>query len=131
MTQGAMDCMTVTRDRTLGRILKLRRLDLERLQARMGEADARDGAARQARAGVALRADQLARPGPCPAPALLFYGLEALAAEAEGLAAASDDAQADRASAEAEARHVRAECEGLEAFLGRQAELRRRARRWR
>ena len=41
MTQGAMDCMTVTRDRTLGRILKLRRLDLERLQARMGEAEDR------------------------------------------------------------------------------------------
>lgn len=123
--------MTKARDRTLARILKLRRLDLERLQARMGEADARAHAALEARAAVAAEADELPRPGTCASPPLLFASLDALVAAGERLASEAALAGVDRATAEEEARQVRAECEGLETFLERQAETRRRASRWR
>jgi hypothetical protein len=123
--------MTTARDRTLARVLKLRRLDLERLQGRMGEADARARVAIVARAAVATQADELPRPGACPSPPLLFARLDALATEGERLAADAEQAAGDRALAEDEARLVRAECEGLETFLERQAQLRRRASRWR
>lgn len=123
--------MPTARDRTLARILKLRRLDLEGLQGRMGEADARARAAVAARAAVSAQADDLPRPGTCTSPPLLFARLEALAAEGERLAVDAEQAAADRARAEDEARLVRAECEGLETFLERQSQLRRRASRWR
>jgi len=57
--------------------------------------------------------------------------VDALAADGERLAAEADEAAADRVLAEGEARLVRAECEGLETFLERQSELRRRSSRWR
>ena len=123
--------MTTARDRTLGRILKIRRLDLERLQGRMGEADARARAAVVARAAISAQADELPRPGACTSPPLLFARLDALAAASSASAASRSPSAADRVLAEGEARLVRAECEGLETFLERQSELRRRSSRWR
>ncbi|MBM3627396.1 MAG: hypothetical protein FJX21_06195 [Alphaproteobacteria bacterium] len=121
----------MARDKTLARVLKLRRLDLEGLQGRMGEADARTRAAVAARAAVSAQVDELPRPGTCPSPPLLFARLDALTTKAEQLAADIEQAASDRARAETEALLVRAECEGIETFLKRQAQLRHRTSKWR
>jgi hypothetical protein len=123
--------MSEARDRTLQRVLKLRRLDLSYARGRIGAAEARATAAGEARRRLAAETDALPTQGSCKAPSLLFARLEEIADEDVRHAEEARRAVAERAAAEGELRAIAAECESLETFLQQQADERRRASKWR
>lgn len=123
--------MSEARDRTLQRVLKLRRLDLRHARGRIGAADARAAAAGEARHRLAVETDALPTQGTCKAPSLLFARLGEIADEDLRLAEETQRALAEREAAESELRAIAAECELLETFLRQRADERRRASKWR
>jgi len=123
--------MNDARDRTLQRVLKLRRLDLRRARGRIGAAEARDAEAREARKRLAEETDALPSQGPCMAPTLLFARLGEISDEDARLAEETARAASERDAAQDEWRAIAAECESLETFLQRSADERRRASKWR
>jgi hypothetical protein len=117
-------------DRTLQRVLKLRKRTLDQIQARIGASEQRErdlAAAAQARAA---RRETLAQPGPCVNPALLFESFRQLDSEAEIAARERRDAEAARETARGEAMAARAECEAIETLIDRRRAAARRQRAW-
>jgi hypothetical protein len=123
--------MSEARDRTLQRVLKLRRLDLRRARGRIGAAEACAETANEARRRLAVETDALPAQGSCKTPSLLFARLGEIADENARLAEEVRRAAAERDAAEIELRSIAAECESLETFLRQRADERRRASKWR
>lgn len=123
--------MNEQRDRTLGRILNLRRLEGKTLRGNMILAAARHEAAQVAEQDATSRFEGLQVVGPCPTPALLFTQLDEFATARAQLAAATADALARAQLSQEAALTNAASCEALETFLRERQAERRRAAKWR